>query len=91
MRQRTRDRGKSEMSGSSRRRRLGLGLVALAALGVSGCLQMHQRHVFYPNGDGRRLGDVRTDGGVRVRAPVVDVPVKDKNGGKDVPPMLLGR
>jgi hypothetical protein len=52
---------------------------------------MHQRHVFYPNGDGRRLGDVRPDGGVRVRAPVVDAPVKDKNGGKDVPPMLLGR
>jgi hypothetical protein len=91
MRQRTRDRGKSERSGSSRRQRLGLGLVALAALGASGCRQMHQRHVFYPNGDGRRLVDVRTSRGVRVRAPVVEVPVKDKGGGKDVPPMLLGR
>ena len=91
MRQLTRDRGKSEISGSSRRRRLGLGLVVLAALGVSGCHQIHQRHVFYPNGDGRRLVDVQTSGGVRVRAPVVEVPVKDKDGGKDIPPMLLGR
>ncbi|HMB07668.1 MAG TPA: hypothetical protein VKP69_28540 [Isosphaeraceae bacterium] len=84
----TRESGRSKGSGSSRRRRLGLGLVALAA---SGCRQMHQRHVFYPNGDGRRLVDVRTDGGVRVPAPFVDVQVKDKDGGKDVPPMLLGR
>jgi hypothetical protein len=52
---------------------------------------MHQRHVFYPNGDGRRLVDVRTDGGVRAPAPFVDMQVKDKDGSKDVPPMLLGR
>lgn len=82
-----------EMSASARRLRLRLavGLGVLALLGVPGCRQMHQRQVLYPNGDGRGLVNVRTEGGGRAGGPVADRPARDEDGSRDVPPMLIGR
>lgn len=70
-------------------RAFGFGFGLLLGLGSSGCRQMHERHVFYPNGDGRRLVDVRKGLGLRGRATPADSPVNDR--GKELPPMLFGR
>ena len=52
-------------------------LVLLSGL-LGGCHEAPRRAIFYPN-DGDRLGSVPTDRGVRVRAPVAEVPPQDRN------------
>jgi hypothetical protein len=79
------------MSRTVRWRRFGLGLGALAMLGVSGCSQLHQRHVLYPNGDGRRRVGARPEEDLRVRGRVIDRQTLDDTGRTDVPLMQIDR
>jgi hypothetical protein len=79
------------MSRSVRWRRSCVGLGALALLGVSGCGQLHQRHVLYPNGDGRRLVGVRPAEELRDRGRVVDRQTRDDADRTDVPLMQIDR
>src|SRR5436309_2673587 len=81
----------STMSGWSRRSRWGLRLGVLAAISLTGCQQMHQRVVFYPLGDGRRLVDARPDRSSRARAPRVDRHLPQDHRAREIPSMLLGR
>jgi hypothetical protein len=51
---------------------------ALMFLGLNGCACAHQRQVVYPHGDDG-LVSVRTDRGVHVRAPFVNVHVQERD------------